>query len=222
MAKKKAFLLAGIVALLCLSNATGVFASFERGDDGQEVLAIQKRLAELNYSITYFDGDFGAETESAVRKFQGDNGLDVDGIIGSATYRALMNRDIPPNRGGNSLVRTILRAAYSALGTPYVFGGTSRYGFDCSGFTQFAFGSVGIYLPRTADSQMYYGRRVSMSELKPGDLLFYTTYEPGASHCGIYIGNGKFIHAGSSTGVTIAPAFTGYWGARYYGAARVI
>ncbi len=215
-------LIAGLAAFFCFTNASGVLASFERGDEGQEVLAIQKRLAELNYSITYFDGDFGAETESASKKFQSDNGLLIDGILGQDTYRALMNREMPPNRGGNSLVRSVIRTAYSALGIPYVFGGTSRYGFDCSGFTQYAYASIGVSLPRTADAQFYYGRRVSISQLKQGDLVFFTTYEAGPSHCGIYLGNGKFIHSGTSTGVAVASAFTGYWGARYYGACRVI
>ena len=69
---------------------------------------------------------------------------------------------------------------------------------------------------------VYYGRQISMSELRPGDLIFFSTYEPGASHCGIYLGDGKFIHAGTSTGVVVADAFTGYWGERYYGACRVL
>ena len=99
-------------------------------------------------------------------------------------------------------------------------GGT--YGFDCSGFTQYAFARAGISIPRMADSQLYYGRQISMSELRPGDLIFFSTYEPGASHCGIYLGDGKFIHAGTSTGVVVADAFTGYWGERYYGACRVL
>lgn len=81
---------------------------------------------------------------------------------------------------------------------------------------------AGISIPRMADSQLYYGRQISMSELRPGDLIFFSTYEPGASHCGIYLGDGKFIHAGTSTGVVVADAFTGYWGERYYGACRVL
>lgn len=218
---KKRLLVFCLTVLFSLAGTSIAFASFQRGDDGQEVLAIQKRLAELNYTITNIDGDFGPETETAIKRFQADKGLEVDGIVGAETYRTLMNKEMPPNRS-NSVVRNILRAAYSVIGTPYVFGGTSPYGFDCSGFTQYAFARAGVYIPRLADSQFYHGRRISMEQIRPGDLVFYTTYEPGASHVGIYVGNGNFIHAGSSTGVTIAAAFTGYWGARYYGACRIL
>ena len=218
---KKRLLVFCLTVLFSLAGTSIAFASFQRGDDGQEVLAIQKRLAELNYTISNIDGDFGPETETAIKRFQADKGLEVDGIVGAETYRTLMNKEMPPNRS-NSVVRNILRAAYSVIGTPYVFGGTSPYGFDCSGFTQYAFARAGVYIPRLADSQFYHGRRISMEQIRPGDLVFYTTYEPGASHVGIYVGNGNFIHAGSSTGVTIAAAFTGYWGARYYGACRIL
>ena len=218
---KKRVVVFCLTLLFCLSCAVTALASFQRGDYGQEVLSIQKRLVELNYSIKSIDGDFGPETENAVRSFQTDRGLEVDGIVGSATYRALMNKEMPPNRS-NSVVRNVMRAAYSVIGTPYVFGGTTPYGFDCSGFTQYAFARAGVYLPRMADSQFYSGRQISMSQLRPGDLIFFTTYEAGASHVGIYVGNGNFIHAGTSTGVTVSSAFTGYWGARYYGACRVL
>lgn len=218
--KKKVITLC-LTVLFTLMGSVSAFASFQRGDDGEEVLAIQKRLVELNYSIGTIDGEFGPATEKAIKAFQSAQGLEVDGIVGSATYKALMNKEMPPNRSQN-VVRNILRAAYSVIGTPYVFGGTSPYGFDCSGFTQYAFARAGVHLPRMADEQFYYGKRVSMSQLRAGDLIFYTTYEPGASHVGIYVGNGSFIHAGCSTGVTVSSAFTGYWGARYYGACRIL
>ena len=150
---KRKVLVFCMTVLFSLSCAVTALASFQRGDDGQEVVAIQKRLLELSYSINNIDGDFGPETERAVKNFQADKGLEVDGIVGSATYRALMNREMPPNRS-NSVVRNVLRSAYSVIGTPYVFGGTTPYGFDCSGFTQYAFARAGIYLPRMADSQL--------------------------------------------------------------------
>lgn len=204
-------------------NFATALAAFERGDEGQEVLDIQKRLAELQYTIGDIDGKFGPATETAVKQFQTDKSLEVDGIIGNDTYQALMQKEMPPNRSGRSAsVRNVIRAAYSVLGTPYAFGGTGTYGFDCSGFTQYAFARAGVNIPRMADSQFYSGTQISMSELRPGDLIFFSTYEPGASHCGIYLGDGKFIHSGTSTGVAVADAFTGYWGERYYGAARVL
>lgn len=222
LVKKRLMIILTLALMLTITNAIAAFASFERGDDGQEVMAIQKRLVELNYTITSIDGSFGPETENAIKRFQADRGLEVDGIVGANTYRALMNKDIPPNRGRSSVIRRVLSTAYSVIGTPYVFGGTTPYGFDCSGFTQYAFASAGISIPRTADSQLYYGRSVSVNDLRVGDLVFFTTYEPGASHCGIYVGDGNFIHAGTSTGVTVSSAFTGYWGARYYGACRIM
>ena len=106
MVKRKVLVFC-MTVLFSLSCAVTALASFQRGDDGQEVVAIQKRLVELSYSINNIDGDFGPETERAVKNFQADKGLEVDGIVGSATYRALMNREMPPNRS-NSVVRNVL------------------------------------------------------------------------------------------------------------------
>ncbi len=213
-----------LTVCLCLFNSMAAFASFEYGDDGQEVLAMQKRLAELQYNVGDLDGIFGEDTEKAIKKYQADKQLDVDGIVGEATYKSLMNKQLPPNRSSRSAtIRRIVRAAQGLKGVPYVFGGTSPYyGFDCSGFTQYVYSSAGVWLPRLADAQYYHGRHVALDDLRAGDLVFFTTYEPGASHCGIYIGDGKFIHAGSSTGITVAKVLSSYWGARYYGACRVV
>ena len=102
-------------------NIATALASFECGDEGQEVIDIQKRLVELQYKVSNVDGKFGPETEAAVKQFQTDKSLEVDGIIGNDTYRALMQKDMPPNRSGRSAaVRNVIRAAYSVLGTPYV------------------------------------------------------------------------------------------------------
>ena len=95
-------------------------------------------------------------------------------------------------------------------------------GFDCSGFTQYCYSCIGVDLPRTADMQYEFGKFVRKDNLQPGDMVFFSTYESGASHCGIYLGSGKFIHAGSSTGVAIAELDNVYWRKRYYGACRVL
>ncbi len=114
----------------------------------------------------------------------------------------------------------LTRSALRFLGTPYVFGGTSAGGFDCSGYVQHVFGMMGIRLPRTADAQYYVGRRVR-GGVSPGDLVFFETYERGPSHVGIYLGSGSFVHSSSSHGVMVSRLGDSYWAARYIGAKRV-
>jgi cell wall-associated NlpC family hydrolase len=91
-----------------------------------------------------------------------------------------------------SAAATVIRTAMSKVGSPYVWGGTGPNGFDCSGFTGFAYASVGITLPHSSGAQAGLGTPVSRSELKPGDLVFF--YSP-ISHVGLYIGNGMMVHA---------------------------
>lgn len=215
-----------LVFLFCLAFASVASASnfYELGDQGQEIELIQNRLESLGYSVGAADGDFGPATEAAVRAYQKDKGLTSDGIIGPTTYRALLGRDIPTVSRDSSVAaaRRIIQLSMRYLGVPYVFGGVTTNGFDCSGFTRHVYRSVGLELPRAADDQFAVGRPVSISRLQPGDLVFFTTYEPGASHSGIYIGDGKFISATSSRGIAIDRLNSSYWSQRYVGARRVL
>lgn len=124
----------------------------------------------------------------------------------------------------NGQTAQILSIARNMLGQPVVWGGASpAQGFDCSGLVQYVYRQNGITLPRTADLQFLVGRTVSPAALQPGDLVYFTTYEPGASHVGIYIGNNKFIHTSFSQGiVAIADMNDAYFVKRYYGAKRVL
>jgi len=110
--------------------------------------------------------------------------------------------------------------ALSLQGVPYVFGGTSRSGFDCSGYTQYVFNGSGISLPRTTAEQFKVGSSVSPEQLQSGDLVFFSTYAPGASHVGIYIGGERFV-AASNSGVSISSLDSDYYKSRYLGARRV-
>jgi cell wall-associated NlpC family hydrolase len=118
----------------------------------------------------------------------------------------------------SSIAAGLTRSAMRFIGTPYVFGGTSPSGFDCSGYTQHVFAMVGIHIPRTADVQFYAAHKIK-NGMRVGDLVFFQTYEPGPSHVGIYLGNGKFIHS-SSHGVMISRLGDSYWASRYLGAKR--
>lgn len=125
-----------------------------------------------------------------------------------------------PSRGSSGS-SSIVERALSLQGTSYVFGGTSKSGFDCSGFTKYVYSGSGISLPRTSYDQFASGTSVSKDNLQPGDLVFFTTYAKGASHVGIYIGGGRFVHAANpSSGVKTSSLSDSFYSSRYLGARR--
>ncbi len=117
---------------------------------------------------------------------------------------------------------SIVSVAQNYMGVPYVWGGTSPSGFDCSGFTQYVFRQCGYSINRTADAQYSNGSYVSYDSLQAGDLVFFAnTYSAsGITHVGIYIGGGQFIHAANG-GVKISSLSESYYSSRYYGARRI-
>ncbi|MGW5092235.1 NlpC/P60 family protein [Streptomyces coelicoflavus] len=116
----------------------------------------------------------------------------------------------------NSRAAAAVAYAYQKLGSPYVWGATGPNAFDCSGLTQAAYRAAGVSLPRTTYAQIDAGRRVGRSELLPGDLVFFYS---GISHVGIYVGNGRMIHAPNpSAPVRVAPVDE----MPFAGAARVV
>ena len=120
-------------------------------------------------------------------------------------------------------VDAVIKTAKKYTGTKYVFGGTTPKGFDCSGFVQYVFKQNGFSIPRTADEQYKLGKRIKKrAELEPGDLVFFTTYEKGASHCGIYLGKNQFIHVSSSKGVRTDSLDDSYWKPRWYGGKHIV
>ena len=126
-------------------------------------------------------------------------------------------------KGESNTASKIISKAKSYLGTPYVWGGTSPSGFDCSGLVQYVFKQSGISLPRTTTEQVKLGTYVAKSDLRPGDLVFLqNTYRQGVSHVGIYIGDGQMIHASSSKGVVISSLSTSYYTEHYHSARRVL
>ena len=118
----------------------------------------------------------------------------------------------------------LVMQAMGLLGVPYRSGGTSEEkGFDCSGFVRYLYEkSVGLVLPRRAEEQAKVTEEISRSELKPGDLVFFNTLKRTFSHVGIYVGDGKFIHAPRpGKAVRVDDMREAYWQKRFNGARRV-
>jgi cell wall-associated NlpC family hydrolase len=117
----------------------------------------------------------------------------------------------------------LVKEALQQRGTRYRWGGASRGGFDCSGFTRYVFRTRrGLALPHSASAQARMGKPVDRTALKSGDLVFFTTYRRGISHVGIYVGSGKFVHAANSRrGVRVDSLTTGYYARRLRAARRI-
>lgn len=125
------------------------------------------------------------------------------------------------SRAGATRTR-IVDHALRLLGAPYRDGGETPAGFDCSGFTRYVFGLAQVVLPRLAQEQARVGAALSTRESRPGDLIFFTTIAPGASHVGIVLDGDRFVHAPTSEGVVRIESFTTpYWKARVVGVRRV-
>ena len=113
--------------------------------------------------------------------------------------------------------------AMGFLGVPYKRGGNNENGFDCSGFVRNMYQrSVGLLLPRRAEQQAAATESIDRSELQPGDLVFFNTLRRAFSHVGIYVGEGKFIHAPKpGAQVRVESMGVSYWQTRFDGARRV-
>jgi cell wall-associated NlpC family hydrolase len=118
----------------------------------------------------------------------------------------------PPSRYGG-----VVGIAMQYLGIPYVYGGSTPAGFDCSGFTMYVFGQMGVSLPHNAAAQYGAGTPVDRSQLQPGDLVFFN----GLGHVGIYVGGGSFIHSPHTGDVVKISSLSGWYDSTWVGARRL-
>ncbi|MGM9549795.1 MAG: NlpC/P60 family protein [Faecousia sp.] len=145
------------------------------------------------------------------------NGSASSGSSASAGSTPVTNA--APSATGSDIVAE----AQKYLGTPYVYGGASPSGFDCSGFVYYVLKQLGYSPYRTPADQYKQGTYVEKSDLQPGDIVFFAnTYASGISHVGIYVGGGQFIHSPNSRStVSYSDLTSGYWAQHYYGARRM-
>jgi cell wall-associated NlpC family hydrolase len=141
------------------------------------------------------------------------NGVDVlNASAGAVTQPQAPIYAPPPGKYGG-----VVGIAMQYLGIPYVYGGASPGGFDCSGLVMYVFGQVGVSLPHNAAAQYGYGQPVSRDQLQAGDLVFFN----GLGHVGIYIGGGQFIHAPHTGDVVKISSLSGWYSSTWVGARRL-
>lgn len=234
----KLFLSSAVAAVVVSMPNFDVEASIEKtatesktlryGNASPSVRMLQEGLKQIGYYPYRVDGIYGSHTQTAVQKFQLHTGMKVDGIAGAKTLAALtkitensLDESVPVQalRDSYLLDGTFIQHALNLIGTPYIWGGTTTNGFDCSGFLKYVFAKKGIDIPRTISEIWDYG--IDVKKPSVGDLVFFETYKPGPSHAGIYLGGGQFIHSGSSKGVTISKLNQSYWSKRYLGSKRI-
>ncbi|MEV7072890.1 NlpC/P60 family protein [Streptomyces sp. NPDC091972] len=180
-----------------------------RGAAHVELTSLRSRQAELKRHKKTITGKLGAARELLSRLSAEDRAaaLGEDGDRASRATTGARGELTAPGaattQAPNSRAAAAVSYAYTKLGSPYVWGATGPDAFDCSGLIQAAYRSAGVSLPRTTYAQIDAGRRVSRSELLPGDLVFFYS---GISHVGLYVGNGQMIHAPNpSAPVRVAP-----------------
>ncbi len=186
---------------------------------------------EMMQSSLSISGDAAApagDTTRAVRNFLAHLGAAKDSSLKQAcAVPAPFAAPVEPPQASMSVdpgeLDSIGATAAQYLGTPYRFGGEGAAGIDCSSFVQQVYREHQVDLPRTAREQIQLGTDVPEGDLRKGDLVFFQTYASYPSHVGIYLGDGKMIHASSGKGeVTISDLNSDYYRHRYLGARRVV
>lgn len=176
-----------------------------RSDDVKE---LQTKLTAAGNQVPA-TGYFGSMTRSAVLKYQGSHGIPTTGVVAELTWGSLNGgkaaggaAPAPAAPAAPANGNAAVSFALAQLGDSYAYGGTGPSSWDCSGLTQAALKAAGKSAPRTSQAQASGGQQVSLSQAQPGDLVVYYS---GASHIGIYIGDGQIVHA-SRPGKPVAKA----------------
>lgn len=191
------------------------------GSTGADVVELQTKLNDVGFNVGKVDGIFGSTTKQGVITFQLAHSLVSDGIVGSMTVKSLNEVYLVKQR--QKKVDSVIATAKQYLGVKYQWGGsTPETGFDCSGYVSYVFAQNGIALPRISRDQYTVGTKVAFEDLQRGDLVFFSIAGNGiVSHVGIYLGDGQFINASSSKGVTVY-VIGSYWKSVYVGARRIL
>ena len=219
------FVIIFLFSLPTLAQATLGDGTLKLGSRGPDVVELQTKLNYVGFNVGKADGIFGSMTQQSIINFQRTYSLVGDGIVGAKTVKTLNEVYLlkQTQTQTQKKVDSIITTAKQYLGVKYQWGGTTpQTGFDCSGYVSYVFAQNGISLPRVSRDQYKVGTEVAFADLQRGDLVFFSLAGDGiVSHDGIYLGEGQFINASSSKGVTVY-VIGPYWKSVYVGARRVL
>ena len=217
------FVIIFLFSLPTLAQASLGDGTLKLGSRGPDVIELQTKLNYVGFNVGIADGIFGSMTQQSVINFQRTYSLVDDGIVGANTVKTLNEVYLLKQTPTPTKVDSIIATAKQYLGVKYQWGGTTpQTGFDCSGYVSYVFAQNGISLPRVSRDQYKVGTSVAFADLQRGDLVFFSFSGDGiVSYVGIYLGEGQFINASSSKGVTVY-VIGPYWKSIYVGARRVL
>lgn len=214
-----------------INDISHIIQTLNSDSSYEDVKTVQEVLFFYGYYKGSVDGLYGPLTEDAVNQVKNLRLIDTieQEPVTEESKEEEVETPVDNDQSSNEseIVQvaveqnstSVIQTAKSYIGTPYVWGGTSPNGFDCSGFIQFVYGQQDKIIPRTVNEIWNFSSPVDSPSI--GDLVFFETYQAGPSHLGIYLGNGDFIHAGSSSGVSVSNLNESYWETRYLGAKRI-
>ncbi|MFC4557337.1 NlpC/P60 family protein [Virgibacillus kekensis] len=222
-----------------MNQITEMSDSIYPGMHGKDVKIVQRALHYFGYYDGEIDGIYGPLTQKALEVAEEKHGIELVEEVSPSSLTTLYNKEDKTAETEQKTVKeseettapnekvevtspnysNVIDTAYSLIGTPYVWGGEAPGGFDCSGFIQYIFKTQGKVTPRTVSDTWNFTAPAGSPSV--GELVFFETYKPGPSHMGIYVGDGKFIHAGASRGVEVSNLSNPYWDQRYLGSRRV-
>lgn len=173
-----------------VSGAVKQFKTISIGDTGKKVLIIKR-----SFNIKPLTNRYNQETKTRVKHFQRDRGIKVTGRVNQKTYNKIIRRWDRMKQQRTQDYNRIMKVARNQIGDPYVYGAAGPNAFDCSGLTKFTYGrATGINLYHQASAQNRYATRISRSQARKGDLVFFYN-SSGVYHTSIYAGRGRIIHA---------------------------
>ena len=214
-------------------NVNSAYVRSEASTSGSIVTTLIK---DTDVKVTGESGDwykveYGTYSGYIYKDLLSDNKSGTTNRSGETLTRNI-EKNNDTESGNNNIETTsskgeeIVAYANQYLGCSYVYGGSGPSTFDCSGFTMYVYKHFGYSLSHSATAQSYEGTAVAKEDLQPGDLVFFSDYQTleGIGHCGIYIGNGEFIHASSGSGycVKVSNLLSGSYNTRYVTARRLI